>query len=55
MSPDKLVYMANQIGKFFMSQGADKAEAGIAEHLQKFWTPACASPFSSTWIEAAPD
>jgi formate dehydrogenase subunit delta len=39
MSPDKLVYMANQIGKFFMSQGADKAEAGIAEHLQKFWDP----------------
>ncbi len=39
MSPDKLVYMANQIGKFFISQGADKAVAGIAEHLQKFWDP----------------
>ncbi len=39
MSPDKLVYMANQIGKFFTSQGADKAAAGIAEHLQKFWDP----------------
>ena len=30
MSPDKLVYMANQIGKFFASQGPDKAAAGIA-------------------------
>jgi formate dehydrogenase subunit delta len=40
MSPDKLVYMANQIGKFFASQG-DEAEAvaGIADHLRKFWDP----------------
>ena len=33
MSPDKLVHMANQIGKFFTSQGPDKAAAGIAEHI----------------------
>jgi formate dehydrogenase subunit delta len=39
MSHDKLVYMANQIGKFFASQGHDKAVAGIAEHLTKFWDP----------------
>jgi len=39
MSPDKLVYMANQIGKFFASQGPDKAVAGVAEHLAKFWDP----------------
>ena len=39
MSPDKLVYMANQIGKFFTSQGPDKAAAGIAEHIAKFWDP----------------
>ena len=39
MSPDKLVYMAKQIGKFFASQGHDKAVAGIAEHLTKFWDP----------------
>ena len=39
MSPDKLVYMANQIGKFFASQGHDKAAASIAEHLAKFWDP----------------
>jgi formate dehydrogenase subunit delta len=39
MSPDKLVYMANQIGRFFASQGADKAIAGTAEHIKKFWDP----------------
>lgn len=39
MSPDRLVYMANQIGTFFRSQGPDKAVPGIAEHLKKFWEP----------------
>jgi formate dehydrogenase subunit delta len=39
VSPDKLVYMANQIGKFFTSQGPDKAAAGIAEHIARFWDP----------------
>lgn len=38
-SPDKLVYMANQIGKFFASQGPDAAVPGIAEHIRKFWDP----------------
>jgi hypothetical protein len=32
MSPDRLIYMANQIGKFFESQGHDRAVPGIAEH-----------------------
>ena len=39
MSPDKLVYMANQIGKFFSHRGEEKAVAGIADHLAKFWDP----------------
>ena len=39
MSPDKLVYMANQIGKFFASQGEEKAAPLIADHLAKFWDP----------------
>jgi formate dehydrogenase subunit delta len=38
-SPKKLIYMANQIGKFFTPQGHDKAVAGIANHLAKFWPP----------------
>ena len=39
MSPDKLVYMANQIGKFFTSQGQEQAVAGTADHIKKFWDP----------------
>src|SRR5258705_2403620 len=39
MSPDRLIYMANQIGKFFQSQGHDKAVPGIADHIKKFCDP----------------
>jgi len=39
MSLDKLVYMANQIGKFFASQGREQAVAGTADHIKKFWDP----------------
>jgi formate dehydrogenase subunit delta len=39
MSPDKLAYMANQIGKFFAHEPHDKAVASITDHLQKFWDP----------------
>jgi formate dehydrogenase subunit delta len=39
MSPDKLVCMANQIGKFFASQGEENAVPLIADHLVKFWDP----------------
>lgn len=35
----KLVYMANQIGKFFTAQDKAAAPAKIAEHLKKFWDP----------------
>ena len=39
MSLDKLIYMANQIGKFFASQGQQQAVAGTADHIKKFWDP----------------
>jgi formate dehydrogenase subunit delta len=39
MSLEKLVYMANQISKFFHSQGGEQAVAGTADHIQKFWDP----------------
>jgi formate dehydrogenase subunit delta len=39
MSPDKLAYMANQIGRFFQSQKLDDPAAAIADHLMKFWDP----------------
>jgi formate dehydrogenase subunit delta len=39
MLPDKLAYMANQIGKFFSHEPHDKAVASITDHLQKYWDP----------------
>jgi len=39
MSHDRLIHMANQIGKFFQSQGHGKAVPGIADHIKKFWDP----------------
>jgi formate dehydrogenase subunit delta len=39
MAVDRLVYMANQIGKFFVTQGTEEAVAGTADHLHKFWDP----------------
>jgi formate dehydrogenase subunit delta len=38
-SPKKLIYMANQIGKFFAPQKHEEAVAGIANHIAKFWAP----------------
>ena len=45
MSPDRLIHMANQIGKFFQSQGHDKAVPGITEHIRKFWDQGCVPRF----------
>ena len=39
MSADKLVMMANQIGRFFVPQRQADPAAAIADHLQKFWDP----------------
>jgi len=36
---DKLVYMANQIGKFFVSEDRAGAVPAIADHIEKFWDP----------------
>jgi formate dehydrogenase subunit delta len=38
-TPEKLVYMANQIGAFFKSQDTATASSKIAEHIVKFWDP----------------
>ena len=39
MSPEKLAYMANQIGKFFAHQKHDQAVESVATHLRQFWDP----------------
>jgi formate dehydrogenase subunit delta len=31
--------MANQIAKFFAVQGEERAVAGTADHIKKFWEP----------------
>jgi formate dehydrogenase subunit delta len=36
---DRLVYMANQIARFFATQKHDEAVNGVAEHIAKFWDP----------------
>jgi len=36
---EKLVYMANQIGMFFMTQDKTAASKNIADHIRKFWDP----------------
>ncbi len=38
-SADKLVMMANQIGRFFTPQRDADPAAAIADHLEKFWDP----------------
>ena len=49
MSPDKLIYMANQIGSFFKTQGEDTAAAGVADHINKFWEPRMRSAILAHW------
>ncbi len=39
MSPDKLIYQANQIAAFFRSKPHAEGVAGVAEHINKFWEP----------------
>jgi formate dehydrogenase subunit delta len=36
--PERLIYMANQVAKFFDSQTGDPAQA-VAAHLRTFWAP----------------
>ncbi len=38
-SGERLVYMANQIASFFVSQGEAKAVPASADHIRKFWDP----------------
>jgi len=36
---ERLVYMANQIARFFASQPHDVGVAGVAKHIADFWDP----------------
>ena len=39
MEAERLVYMANQIGKFFETEDQKTAVAMIKDHLKKYWDP----------------
>ena len=39
MSPDKLIYMANQIARSFKSRARSEAITATAEHISNFWEP----------------
>ncbi len=39
MSPDKLIYMANQIATFFASQPEAERVTRVAAHIKDFWEP----------------
>jgi formate dehydrogenase subunit delta len=40
MDIDNLVLMANRIGDFFCAMpDRNEAQAGVAEHIKKFWDP----------------
>ena len=47
MSPDKLIYMANQIGKFFTSQGPGAGGGGDGRSHAEILGPAYACEQSS--------
>jgi formate dehydrogenase subunit delta len=38
-SEQKLVYMANQISRFFATQKEASPSTGTATHIKKFWDP----------------
>ena len=39
MENDRMIHKANQIAAFFDAYPHNKAVAGVAEHIRKFWTP----------------
>jgi formate dehydrogenase subunit delta len=51
MDASRLVYMANQIGKFFATENPKTAVAMIADHIKKFWDPRMRSEIA-TYIDA---
>ena len=65
MSPDKLIYMANQIATFFDSKPHEEGVKGVADHINAFWEPRMrrqwfvlldsgTDGFKSLLLEAAP-
>jgi formate dehydrogenase subunit delta len=51
--PDRLIYMANQIARFFTAQPQDAA-AATANHLRSFWAPEMRSELGA-WVAGGGD
>ena len=47
----KLTMMANQIAQFFRSYPHDEAVAGVAHHIDKFWTPKMRETFRTGLLD----
>ncbi len=48
-SEERLAYMANQIARFFAAQSHEKAVAGVADHIAKFWDPRMRDQIAALW------
>jgi formate dehydrogenase subunit delta len=54
MRTDKLVTMANQIGRFFAHRPEEQAVADIADHLRQFWDPRMRAAIVAALAAGAP-
>jgi formate dehydrogenase subunit delta len=52
---ERLVAMANDIGAYFRPQPREEAIAGIAGHIQRFWTPRMRAKLTAFVAQGAPD
>ena len=48
----KLTMMANHIAQFFRSYPHEEAVAGVAHHIDKFWTPKMRDVFRTGLLDA---
>ncbi|TCP42937.1 formate dehydrogenase subunit delta [Rhodovulum marinum] len=55
MTPEKLVYMANQIATAFARLPEDAAVAAIADHIDAFWDPRMRAHLLDLVEAGAPD
>ena len=45
MSPEKMIYMANQIATFFETKPHAEGVEGVASHINAFWEPRMRTQF----------
>ena len=49
--PERLIAMANQIARFFVSQPRGSAAEGVAAHLRAYWDPVMRDRLRA-WVRA---